>query len=425
MKRGLWIAAAMGLAALAGGCKNSGHAQNSTEMRVLNAVVDAEPLDVLVDDDVKVAALAVGSTSSYSEFDSGTRDVKLRSSTTQSVLTDKSVTFASGQNSTLLVYGKRSAVATQLVAEDTASASSGHFRVRIVNLSSDAGAVDLYVAAGDVGSTPAVISAAAYGSLTSSAEVTSGALKLAVTSSGTQDVLFQSVAQTFSDGNAVTVVVMPSLGGKLVNAVVLTQGTSGTGTLLTNPLGRVKAANGIGDASGLNFKADGTTLLASVPFMGSSSYVTTAAGARTLQLEASNVPGTLIASLARQVDATRDYSVLALGSLAAPQLVAFVDDNALPLAGFAKLRFVNAFAGAGAVDVLVNFASQASGLAFAGASSYYQLAPGTTYTITFSSPGAVSVIATLTSAELDAGGVYSAYLFGSPGTAQVRLVRDR
>ncbi len=425
MKRGLWVAAAIGLAALTGGCKNSGHAQNSTDMRVLNAVVDAEPLDVLVDDDVKVAALPLGSTSSYSEFSAGTRDVKVRSSTAQTVLSEKSVSFASGQNSTLLVYGKRSSILTQLLADDTTSASSGHFRVRVVNLSPDTGPVDLYLTASDVASTPAVLSAASYGTVTGSAEVVSGSLKVAITSSGTQDVLFQSAAQAFSDANLLTIAVMPSLGGKLVNAVVLAQGTSGSGTLLTNSLGRLKAVNAIADSTALNFKADGVTLLASVPFMGSSGYVTTAVGARMLQLEASNVPGSNIATLTRQVDSTRDYSVVALGGLASPQLVAFADDNSLPVAGFAKLRFVNASTGVGSVDVLVNFASQASGLAYASASSYYPLAPGTTYTITFSTPGAVSVIATLTPAELDAGGVYTAYLFGAAGSAQVRLVRDR
>ena len=278
MKRGFWVAAAMALALAAGGCKNSGHAQNSTDMRALNAVVDAEPLDVLVDDDVKVASLALGSTSSYSEFDSGTRDVKVRSSTAQSVLTDKSVAFSSGQNATLLVYGKRSSILTQLLADDTTSASSGHFRVRLVNLAPDAGVVDLYTTAGDVGSTAAVISAGSYGTVTGAAEVTSGSLRIAITSSGTQDVLFQSPARSFSDNNTTTVVVLPSLGGKLVNVVLLTQGSGGTGTLIANSLGRVKAVNAIADATGLNFKADGTTLLASVPFMGSSSYVTTAAG---------------------------------------------------------------------------------------------------------------------------------------------------
>ena len=45
--------------------------------------------------------------------------------------------------------------------------------------------------------------------------------------------------------------------------------------------------------------------------------------------------------------------------------------------------------------------------------------------ITFSTPGAVSVIATLTPAELDAGAIYTAYVFGAPGSAQVRRVRDR
>ena len=60
------------------GCSNKGHNQNSTDVRAVNAVLDAEPLDVLIDDDVKVSTLAVGSTSTYSEFASGGRDAKVR-----------------------------------------------------------------------------------------------------------------------------------------------------------------------------------------------------------------------------------------------------------------------------------------------------------------------------------------------------------
>jgi len=37
----------------------------------------------------------------------------------------------------------------------------------------------------------------------------------------------------------------------------------------------------------------------------------------------------------------------------------------------------------------------------------------------------VSVIATLTPAELDAGGVYTAYLLGTSSSPRVLLVRDR
>jgi hypothetical protein len=40
-------------------------------------------------------------------------------------------------------------------------------------------------------------------------------------------------------------------------------------------------------------------------------------------------------------------------------------------------------------------------------------------------PGGVSQLATLSPVELDAGGVYTAYVFGSPSSPQARVVRDR
>jgi hypothetical protein len=77
------------------------------------------------------------------------------------------------------------------------------------------------------------------------------------------------------------------------------------------------------------------------------------------------------------------------------------------------------------VDVLLNFAQQATGIPSIGASSYYQIAAGTNYTISFTTPGGITVIASLTNVELDALNVYTAYLFGTSSNAQVRLVRDR
>ena len=425
MKKHLWIAAAFAALTLVSGCKSNGHAQNSTLMRSLNAVVDAEPLDVLVDSDVKTSALAFGATSPYSQFDSGTRDVQVRSSTAQTILSDKQISFSSGINNTLLVYGKRAAMQTQVMVDDTTTPSSGHFRVRAINLSADTGAVDLYVTSGSITGTGSVIPAASFGALTGAAEVANGSLRVTLTTSGTQDILFQSAAQNFSDNSTYTVAVLPSLGGKLVSAALLTQGTSGAGTLLQNPLARVKAVNAIADASALNFKADGTVLLSSVPFMGRSSYVTTASGTHALQIEASNVPGTTIASVSKQLDPSRDYSTVAAGALATPSVLAFADDNSLPTAGFAKIRFVNAGAGSVATDVLVNFAAQTTGLAYGTASTYFQVTPSLTYTITFATPGGVSVIATATPVELDASAIYTAYLFGAGSTAQVRIVRDR
>ena len=60
-----------------------------------------------------------------------------------------------------------------------------------------------------------------------------------------------------------------------------------------------------------------------------------------------------------------------------------------------------------------------------GASSYFSVTAGTNYTISFTTPGGITVIGTLTNVQLDASNVYTAYLFGTSASAQVRLVRDR
>src|SRR5450631_823076 len=177
MNKHLWIAAAVAVMALVPGCKGK-TSQNTTQMRSLNAVVDAEPLDVLVDSDVKTSALTFGATSPYVQFDSGTRDVQVRSSTAQTILSDKQLSFSSGINNTLLIYGKRAAMQTQVMIDDTVSPSSGHFRVRAINLSADTGAVDLYVTSGSITGTGSIVPAAAYGALTGAAEVANGSLQI-------------------------------------------------------------------------------------------------------------------------------------------------------------------------------------------------------------------------------------------------------
>ncbi len=422
MKRIGWLAVFVAVITLAGGCHNSGKSQNTTDVRVLHAVVDAEALDILVDDDVKAPALAFGVTSSYAEFSSGTRDVKARSTANGVVLSEKSIAFGSGANSTLAYYGKRGSIGSVLLTDDTTNPSSGKFKVRIAGLSPDASGVDLYIVAGDISAVPATISGVGYTAVTDYSEVSPGTYNIVFAAAGTKDVLFRSAPQSFAEGAKVTIAVMPAAGGKLANAVLL---TSASGVLLPNPMARVKAVNAVPDSPPLNFRANGTTLLSNVPFTGSSSYVTTATGASALQLEAANVPGATIATLAKPLDPARDYSVVAVNLLANVQLVAFADDNSLPPSGFAKLRFANARIDAAPVDALVNFASQAAGVAANSASSYYTFTPGTTYTITFATSGGIAVIATLENVELDAGGVYTAYLYGVPASPIARLVRDR
>ncbi|HEY2629183.1 MAG TPA: DUF4397 domain-containing protein, partial [Usitatibacter sp.] len=215
----------------------------------------------------------------------------------------------------------------------------------------------------------------------------------------------------------------PTLGGKLVNVSLINQ-TSG-GTFLQNTNARVKAVNGIVNSTNVNFKIDNAAILVNVPFAAGSNYVTTASGSHTLQVEASNVPGTNIASLPVTLASARDYSALAMGTLTGGTLVTFQDDNSLPATGFCKLRFVNGLSDGTSVDVQVNFATQVSQLPSGNASTYFQVAPSTTYTFTYSTGGGVQVIGTLTPIELDTPGIYTSYVVGTVSNAKIIVVRER
>ena len=92
-----------------------------------------------------------------------------------------------------------------------------------------------------------------------------------------------------------TIVVVPTLSGKLVNVSLINQ--SSGGTFLQNTNARVKAVNGIVGSTNVNFKIDNAPILVNVPFAAGSNYVTTVSGSHTLQVEQSNVPGTNVATL--------------------------------------------------------------------------------------------------------------------------------
>src|SRR6185503_18067403 len=98
----------------------------------------------------KATGDALGSASPFTEADSGTRDVKIVSSTTAAVLLEKSLALPDGTNDTVLVYGRRATMQASVLADETTAISSGHLRVRAVNLAPDTGSVDVYIGTGDI-----------------------------------------------------------------------------------------------------------------------------------------------------------------------------------------------------------------------------------------------------------------------------------
>ena len=416
-----WVAA-LAAAALLAGCGGSSSNVGKAKVRTFNAVVDSEPLDLLVSDSVLFGSVPTGNLTAYAETDPGTRVLKVRSTLAgQSVLSQASAALIQDQRQTVFLRGLRGAIAPASLVDETTDASSGKFKLRALNLSFDTASYDIYVGSADISSATPTFTAMTYAGVLDYVEVDAGSRVITFTLAGTKDVVYRSSPLDFAERERATIAVYPARGGRLVNAALLRE--SG-GSVLANPLARVRLVNGI-PASTLDLKAGGAALQSAVAYSQAGAYVETASGARSLQVEATNVPGTALASLAATLEGGRDHSALAWGSLSQPRLLLLADDNTVPAAASIRLRLVNALGDNVAVNGLVNFVNRAPALAAGSASSYATIAAGTEHTVTFTSTDGTRVIATVTTGPLVAGTVQTVYLLGTSAAPVTRVVTDR
>src|SRR5260221_3874042 len=242
-------------------------------MSLHTAVPHAGRLAFPVADDVKVSALALGSASAYSEFTAGPRDVKVRSSTVQSVLAEKSITFGNGLNTTLIAFGPRAAVQLQLLLDDTTAPSSGRFKVRAMGLAPNDAAVDLYLSSGDISSVAPTISGIPYSAVTDYTEVTAGGYQVIFTTAGSKDIIFRSTTPVLHEGTKLTVAVIPATGGQLVSATLMTPPGDDSAVFIPNPSARVKVGNAVPGSPNLIFKNGGPAPFSRASFAGGPGYL--------------------------------------------------------------------------------------------------------------------------------------------------------
>lgn len=416
---------AAALFALAG-CNSGGRNQNSTDLRVFNAVVDTEPLDVLVEGDLKFSAVAKDQFTEYANFTGGTRQIAARSTTTKEILVDLPAGLASGQRSTAVFYGTRSAMKFFVVAEDTVTPPSGKARVRVVNLAEATGTVDVYLTKSDLaGAGSATVAGAATNVTTGVGLVDGGDYKVIVTPAGKTDILFQSpTALPFGNGNGVTVVVTATGGALLVNVALLQQGQSGVINFAANTQSRYRLTNGMVDAT-VDLKVDNVKTVEGAAPLATSSYLVTTAGNKSLRTEAANAPGTALATSASTFESGRDYTVVAAGTLAAPAIVRLTDDNAVPVTGNARLRVVNLLTDGTNIDAVIDGTAQASAVAPRTASAYVSIAATIVAVLEVKTAGGAVTLATLSPAEFPADQVYTVYVAGTSLATQVKIVVDR
>ncbi len=177
--------------------------------------------------------------------------------------------------------------------------------------------------------------------------------------------------------------------------------------------GRVRAVHAISNVAGMDILFNATSYKTNVAYKGSDGYRVTAVGATAVKFRKTGV-STDVHSANTTVANGGNYTVIALGTEAAPQSLVLTDDNATPAAGKVKFRAIHAAAGAGAVDVYVltnandiaTATPAATNLSARAASAYIDRDAGT-YIVIFTATGNKTALLTVSGVQVAAGGIRS------------------
>jgi hypothetical protein len=425
---GLAASLTLTLAGCGGGSSNS---SSDASVRLVNASAGYGLLDLYVDGTQTLSSVGFGQASSYTSISSGSaHTVMFTRSGSSTAVISPSLSFSSGSSYTVLAYGWEGHLATFELSDDQGAPDSGKASLRVVNAAPDAGALDVYVtAATDSLTDVSPVSAdVAGGTLTGFNAITQGTYRIRVTAAGDKtDVRLDVSNISLSDQEVATLVLTPTSGGVLVNALVAVQ--KGAVTSYTNPYARARLVAAVTGNAGVAAAVGGTTLSSGSRAPLVASYTLVPTGLLPLDVK---VNGSAISAGSATVSPGADLSVMVYGDAANPQVAVLTDDNRLPSvqsgsSGKAKVRLVNALYGLDSgLSLVVGYSALADDLAYGAASSYSTLTGGSNIgEVDVTSPLQASALYSATDVTLQTDGVYTVFMMGGASAPAGTLRRDR
>ena len=429
-----WKAALALSASLLTAC-GGGKDLTKAQVRLVNASAGYSQLDLRVDDQLRQGSVGYGAAEGYVEVDPGKAASTVGSVGSATPLVSLTPSLSEKKHYTLLAYGAAGALQVQQLDENTGAPDTGRALLRVVNAAADAGKLDVYLSGtgDDLRNVVPVQTGVAYSAVGGFTTVNSGTWRLRATAAGSKDdVRLDVPAMTLPSKQVATLVLTPSAGGVMVNALVLVQ--QGSIARLDTALARVRLAAAVAD-SGVVGARVGTQSLVSTPGSGDVSaapslddYVLVPIGVSAVAVTVNGAPLPLPA---KTLEAGRDYTFMVHGLLSAPQASWIDDDNRLPSDnGRAKLRLINALADTAAPLAMTLDGRPVAGAVGAGSASGYTLvspvaAGGTNGRLSITASGVATPIYTSPSQTLTAAGSYSVLLTGRQAAPTGIVRQDR
>lgn len=422
-----WAAAAAVIgSALLTACGGGGSSSSNADVRLVNASAGFATLDLTVNSASINTGVTFGSAGNYASVSTSATSSQILSN--GATVKSTTPTLAGGYKYSLIAYGWAGNVNTTLLQEGETAPASGSSKLLILNLAPDAGALDFYLTGASDSLDNASANATNIGGTAGSGYLTlnAGNYRLRVTGvSNKTDLRLDLPAITLNSAAVQTLIITPTQGGVLVNAMLLVQ--QGAASKFTGTSSRARVVGALSGGAKVSATRDGVNLLSNsvAPIIGE--YSTVAAGSGNVTININGVPQPV---LTPSMVAGGDYTFLVWGTAAAPQIAVLNDDNRLPTtAGYAKFNLVNGIAGLvdDGVTLLVDdtaYATNVSGGTARLANVPASLSQSIGSQLAIESP-TLGRIYNNTNQIIQASSVYTIFLMGDATTPVVKVRRVR
>ena len=398
------------------------------QVRLVNAAdVQGYPsLDMGVDGALRQGNVAYGGSAAYVEVDPDKALTTISATGSPTALLTFTPSVAKDKHYTVLAFGGVGTLRQLLIDENVGEPSNNRATLRIVNAAPDAGSLDVYITgeADPIESAVTVLAGATYGELSPRVDVASGTWRLRVAAANSKtDLRLDVRGVVLGNRQVATLVLTPSLGGALVNALLLLQ--QADVTRLDSTQARVRVLAGVADSGAVTATLGGTPLMSAIGSPALGGYALVSAGSPALAI---SVNDNTVAAPPTTLAAGSDYTLLVYGALASAQAAWVTDDNRLPaVAGQVNIRLVNAATDLpGALSMTVDALPVGGGVAAGTASSPYVAVDATEVAaISVSSVGLATPVFSASGQRLTAGGVYTVFVAGTAGSTTGILRKDR
>jgi len=344
-------------------------------LRILNLSPDAGAVDVLVGGQVVATNVAVSAASGFVPVSTGTIQVQInKTGTTTAVVGPVDVTTTAGGRVTIVTVTqtaggggqqpKPAVIGTQVFQDDLTPPAAGQARVRVIQGSADAGAVDI------LAGTTTIVSNLAFGASSAFVDVPAGtAVPIAVNTTGTTTTVVGPTNVDLVAGRTYTIFI---------------SGT--TGNLTAIPIvdrafdAQARFVHASPDAPAIDVVADGRVIISNLAFPNVTQYVAVPANGTCVAVTGTGSTTAVIPAALLNFNSGSKQTAVILGQAAgnpALSVAVFSDDTTPPAADKAKIRFIHASPDLGGADILSGDTAIVTNLAFGAASDFIEVNAGT------------------------------------------------